>query len=1198
MYKNIKSNKLNFPQSHSADPTSESNKSANLQAYETETRLTELFEQAPSVMAVLRGPDHIFDLANPSYMKLIGRGRDIIGKPVAEALPEIKDQGFIELLDRVYRTGEPYIGNEILLKVDKNNNGLLQEVYVNFVYQPFKNANGQIEGIFAQGVDVTETVKARQQIQENEEFLRRLVSNLPGSIYRCEPGKPWKTTYMSEGVYELTGYKAEEFISDQVRWIDIIHKEDKEEVIRRTEKGLSNGEVFTLTYRIVTRSGGEKWVWDRGMATYNQTGDAAFIEGFTTDITERKTVEIERQKLVAIIEATSDFVGLFSVNGEAMFINPAGLKILGWDNIEKRKVLNCIYPEDRSLARDILLPSLLKNGHFRHEIRFLNEKTGNPVWMIWNGTTVKDPDTGNIIALAAISSDISEVREAKEALEVSECRLKEELEGMKQLHRLVSRLLACPDLQTALNEVLSATIQIVGANMGNVQLYDEQEKSLKIVTHSGFNKQFLEHFREVSFGDDSACSKAMKNGERVIIEDVNKDPLFKKHLKIARSAGYRGVQSTPLLSRKGQLLGMLSTHYKRPHMPSERELRILDLYARQAADFIELFRSGEALRKSELRFKTYAEAMPQMAFVADAQGNIFYYNQRWYDYVGKMEDTEGWGWADKPIHHPDDLQPTLHRWRESLRTGKPYEMEYRLCRHDGEYRWHLGRAVPMRDAAGNIELWLGTNTDIHEQKQAEDALRKSEEYYKTMTDNTPVMTWITGPDGYCSYLNRQWYEFSGQTPSSGLGFGWLQVIHPDDAERTRSVFLEAKEKQMPFSMEYRLRQKNGEYRWHIATGLPKFDDQKNFEGHIGAVIDIHERRIMEEKLQESEEFSRTLFESSPDSVKALDLDGKLLSANTKGMEMLRMDNFEKYKGMQWLNFWKGDYQIEAAKAIDKAKSGEIGHFRGIRATAKGEPRWWDVLVAPVYGATGKVERLISVSRDITKLKELEQQKDDFIGIASHELKTPVTSIKAYTQVLQSKFDQANDKQSADMLGKMDIQINKLTGLISDLLDVTKIEQGKMVFRKEQFDFHELVDEIVEEVQRTTSNHQLVKELTARKIILYGDRDRIGQVITNYLTNAIKYSPRADKVVLKTRANDKELVLSVQDFGLGLPREDQEKVFERFYRVGGMGYETYPGLGLGLYISAEIIQRHNGSVSVESKKGEGSTFYFSLPLYND
>ena len=126
-------------------------------------------------------------------------------------------------------------------------------------------------------------------------------------------------------------------------------------------------------------------------------------------------------------------------------------------------------------------------------------------------------------------------------------------------------------------------------------------------------------------------------------------------------------------------------------------------------------------------FKTYTEAMPQMAFIADVEGNIVYYNQRWYDYVAFQKDTEGWGWKDKPIHHPDDLQRTIDRWNYSLKTGEPYEIEYRLRRHDGEYRWFLGRALPVKDEHGKIEMWLGTNTDIHKQKQFEEAIRETKE---------------------------------------------------------------------------------------------------------------------------------------------------------------------------------------------------------------------------------------------------------------------------------------------------------------------------------------------------------------------------------------------------------------------------------------------------------------------------------------
>ncbi len=233
-------------------------------------------------------------------------------------------------------------------------------------------------------------------------------------------------------------------------------------------------------------------------------------------------------------------------------------------------------------------------------------------------------------------------------------------------------------------------------------------------------------------------------------------------------------------------------------------------------------------------------------------------------------------------------------------------------------------------------------------------------------------------------------------------------------------------------------------------------------------------------------------------------------------------------------------------------------------------------------------------KEIAERKKLEKQKDEFIGIASHELKTPVTSIKSFAQVLRLKFTKEGNQQAADLLGKLDAQVDKLTSLIGDLLDVTKIEAGRMQFNDEYFAFDELVTELTEELQRTTNKHQL-RIIGRTKHTIFGDRERIGQVITNLVSNAIKYSPYAKEILIQTSIQDGHVKLCVQDFGVGIAKEKQEKVFERFFRVSGPGKETYPGLGLGLYISSEIIKRSQGEIWVESTEGRGSTFCFTLPI---
>jgi two-component system CheB/CheR fusion protein len=259
--------------------------------------------------------------------------------------------------------------------------------------------------------------------------------------------------------------------------------------------------------------------------------------------------------------------------------------------------------------------------------------------------------------------------------------------------------------------------------------------------------------------------------------------------------------------------------------------------------------------------------------------------------------------------------------------------------------------------------------------------------------------------------------------------------------------------------------------------------------------------------------------------------------------------------------------------------------------------WLQVRVFP--SQTGMSIYLDDISRRIQTekhLEELSKQKDEFIGIASHELKTPVTSIKGYTQILKIRFAQEKNMRAVEMLTRMDRQIDKLTFLINDLLDVTKIEGGKFQFHRSYFDFNELVAEIAEEIQQTTSAHTIITKLALTSKI-YGDKERIGQVITNFLSNAIKYSPNSAQIILTTLKEARRITLCVQDFGIGISKEKQEKVFDRFFRVSGSKEDTFPGLGLGLFISAEIIKRHNGTVSVKSIKNKGSTFCFSLPVKN-
>ena len=218
-------------------------------------------------------------------------------------------------------------------------------------------------------------------------------------------------------------------------------------------------------------------------------------------------------------------------------------------------------------------------------------------------------------------------------------------------------------------------------------------------------------------------------------------------------------------------------------------------------------------------------------------------------------------------------------------------------------------------------------------------------------------------------------------------------------------------------------------------------------------------------------------------------------------------------------------------------------------------------------------------------------------MASHELKTPVTSLKGFTHVLQRRLAKQGDEQGLHYATRIDAQLNKLTKLIADLLDISRAQTGKLAFEMEAFDLDSLVRETVENVQAATPTHRFHIEGRSDAQIL-GDKDRLGQVFINLLTNAAKYSPHANKVLVRLSRNQDRAIVQVQDFGIGIEHAHHRKIFERFYQITDPEERTYPGLGIGLYISNEIVQRHHGRIEVQSRKGEGATFSVALPLLQE
>ncbi|MCJ7932305.1 MAG: response regulator [Chryseobacterium sp.] len=290
-----------------------------------------------------------------------------------------------------------------------------------------------------------------------------------------------------------------------------------------------------------------------------------------------------------------------------------------------------------------------------------------------------------------------------------------------------------------------------------------------------------------------------------------------------------------------------------------------------------------------------------------------------------------------------------------------------------------------------------------------------------------------------------------------------------------------------------------------------------------------------------------------------------------------------------------DIQEEFERCRKKGKALEL-EIR-IKSAGTEKYRYHLLRVTPVYDE-GRIKNWVGTFTDIDGQKKAEKEKDEFLSIASHELKTPLTSIKAYVQLLDRKLKLDKESSEAGFVTKVQGQIEKLNTLITDLLDVSKIENGKLKINKKPVNLEKVISNAIETILQTHDENKVRIERHGMKpdILIPLDEIRIEQVLINFLTNAIKYSPHNNQVIVTTFVDDEaqEVRVNVTDFGIGIPDFKQEAVFRKFYRVEESSLQ-FQGMGIGLFICSEIIKQHHGSVGVSSIVGEGSTFYFTLPL---
>ena len=383
------------------------------------------------------------------------------------------------------------------------------------------------------------------------------------------------------------------------------------------------------------------------------------------------------------------------------------------------------------------------------------------------------------------------------------------------------------------------------------------------------------------------------------------------------------------------------------------------------------------------------------------------------------------------------------------------------------------------------------------------------------------------------------------------------------------------------------------------TVSPINDSNGNIIGISKIARDISGQNIAEEK----QATLAAIVNSSDDAIISKTLFGIITSWNHAASKMFGYTEAEVI-GKHISIIIPPDRMDEETMIIGNIRSGKkIQHFETVRVAKDGRKVNISLTVSPIRNKEGKIIGASKIARDITERIELEKQrllyteklhqlntyKDEFMAMASHELKTPLTIIKATLGILLLKMQEDDNSPFVQKTLK---QVDKLDKLISDLLDISKIQSGNLELKLADFDMNILLKEIIGNIQLTTPIRIILKENNGQ-VSAYGDMERIGLVITNLLGNAIKYSPGSKEIVVDAFRADDAIIVSVKDNGIGIPQEDITNIFSRFYRVSGLS-STFSGSGIGLYISSEIISRHGGKIWAESELNKGSTFYFSIP----
>ncbi len=911
------------------------------------------------------------------------------------------------------------------------------------------------------------------------------------------------------------------------------------------------------------------------------------LQGTAQDITERKSAEEVLHRQAHLLDLAFDAIFVTDQNGLITYWNLGATRRYGWSPEEAlgkntHNFLKTVFPQPLEEIKAILL----KEGHWEGELKHAT-RDGSRIIVASRWSLQRD-EHGNPASFLEVNNDITDQRYAEEALREREAELSEAQRITK---------------------------------VGNWKLTGNT------VTWSEELHRIFGHDPGLpvpSFSEQAALftSESWRRLQAVVERATKTGILFELELEILCPEGMRkwiNVCGEAVRDEEGRITALRGT----------------------AQDITERLGAEEKLRQSEERFRTMANSIPQLAWIAHADGFIYWYNQRWYEYTGTTpEQMEGWGWQS--VHDPLVLPKVLEQWKSSIATGQPFDMEFPLRGADGLFRPFLTRVLPLKDEEGHVVQWFGTNTDIAEHKRAEQETRRLNadlELQATAMQSAANSIIITGADGSIQWVNHAFTRLTGYSAEEVIG----QIPRILKSEKQETSFYAQMWRTIVSGQvwhgELVNKRKDGRLYTEEMTITPVVGTGGSITHFIAIKQDVTNRKQTEAALREAAENMTAAQRIAHFGSWELDLANGHMNANALRWsdECYRVFGFEPRSVPVTIDWFfsripsseeREQVQQTMASAVAERTEFSIDH-RVI--LPNGEIRHIHEQARIFFEKkTGRPLKLVGTAHDITlhiraqealqqsnealelkvsqrtaelqKAKEraeaADRLKSDFLASMSHELRTPLNALIGFSEILiDEKAGPVNAKQK-DYLTEMLASGHHLLALINDILDLAKLESGKITLTPERF----LLGETVAEVADALKPFALEKELAICQEIspvvdhVYLDKQRFKQILYNLLSNAVKFTNPGGRVTLTVSRREKGTIeLKVQDTGIGIRPEDFGRLFVKFQQLdASAATRACEGTGLGLALTREMVELQGGTVNVESQPGHGSTFTVLLP----